>query len=65
MDKIRTDLAIEAHEMCSKEKAEENHLEGIDVNEYNDDGVYVTVITVKNKKGAEILGKPVGKYITV
>ncbi|MBO5060862.1 MAG: GPR endopeptidase [Clostridia bacterium] len=65
MENIRTDLAIEAHEMCSKEKAEENHLEGIDVKEYEEDGVAVTVIEVKNKQGERILGKPIGKYITI
>ncbi len=65
MDSIRTDLAIEAHEMCSQKKAEENHNEGIDVTEYNDGGVFVTVICVKNEKGAKLLGKPIGKYITI
>lgn len=65
MKKIRTDLAIEAREMCEKEKAEENHLDGIDVEEYDSDGVFVTVITVKNKKGSDILGKPPGRYITI
>ncbi|MDD6734733.1 MAG: GPR endopeptidase [Clostridiales bacterium] len=65
MNKIRTDLAIEAHEMCSKKKAEENHLQGIDVKEYNEDGIFVTVIHVKNERGEEILGKPMGKYITI
>lgn len=65
MDSIRTDLAIEAHEMCSQKKAEENHNEGIDVTEYSDGGVFVTVICVKNEKGAKLLGKPIGKYITI
>lgn len=65
MEKIRTDLAIEAHEMCSKEKAKKNHLDGIDVEEYEKNGIYVTVITVKNKNGADIIGKPIGKYITI
>lgn len=65
MSEIRTDLAIEAHEMCSKEKAEENHLDGIDVEEYNADGIYVTVIRVRDKRGEKILGKPIGKYITI
>lgn len=63
MDNIRTDLALEAHEMVKE--AEENHLDGIDVKEFEDDGVFVTVIDITNKKGEEILGKPMGKYITI
>jgi len=65
MQGIRTDLAIEAHEMCSKEKAEQNHLEGIDVSEQKEGEVYVTKITVKDEKGSSILGKPKGTYITL
>ena len=65
MQEIRTDLAIEAHEMCSKEKAEKNHLDGIDVEEYKNDGVFITKITVKNENGSRILGKPQGTYITL
>ena len=65
MEEIRTDLAIEAHEMCSKEKAEKNHYDGIDVNEYDAGGVYVTIIKVKNDEGAKILSKPIGTYATI
>lgn len=65
MNKIRTDLAIEAHEMCSRERAKKNHLDGIDVQEYNDGGVSVTAIKIRNEQGADILGKPVGRYITI
>lgn len=65
MQKIRTDLAIEAHEMCSKEKAEKNHLEGIDVSEYRNGDVFITKISVKNEKGSEILDKPIGNYVTI
>ncbi len=63
MENIRTDLALEAHEMVKE--AEENHLDGIDVKEYEKDGVYVTVIEVTNKNGETVLGKPMGKYITI
>ena len=65
MQEIRTDLAIEVHEMCSKEKAEKNHLDGIDVEEYQKGDVFVTKITVKNERGSAILGKPQGTYITL
>jgi len=65
MKEPRTDLAIEIHEMCSKKKAENNHLDGIDVKEFEKDGIYVTEIEVKNEKGSRILNKPVGRYITL
>ncbi len=63
MENIRTDLALEAHEMVKE--AEENHLDGIDVEESHKGGVSITVIKITNKKGEKILGKPMGTYITV
>lgn len=63
MENIRTDLALEAHEMAKD--AEENNLDGIDVEEFEKGGVSITVIKVTNKNGEKILGKPVGKYITI
>lgn len=65
MEDIRTDLAIEAHEMCSAKAAEDADAPGIAVSEYGEDGVFVTVIEVKNQAGAKAIGKPVGKYITI
>lgn len=65
MNNIRTDLAIEAHEMCSKEKAEKTEVEGVTVTEKKEDGVSVTVIEIKNQKGEKELGKPKGKYVTI
>lgn len=65
MESIRTDLAIEAHEMCSKEKAEETDISGVKVLEEEEDGIFVTVIEITNKQGEKELGKPVGKYITI
>ena len=63
MENIRTDLAVEVHEMVKE--AEENHLDCIDVEENEEGGVRVTVINITNKNGEKILGKPMGKYITV
>ena len=65
MENIRTDLAIEAHEMCSKKKAEEQDVEGVSVRHEDKDGITVTIIEVKNKKGEMELGKPKGKYVTI
>lgn len=65
MENIRTDLAIEAHEMCSKNKAEETEVRGVLVTEEKRDGVFVTVIDIKSKQGERELGKPMGKYVTI
>lgn len=65
MENIRTDLALEAHEMCSEKKAKEKMLSGIDVAEYEKNEVFVTTIDVTDKTGEKILGKPMGKYITI
>ncbi len=51
----RTDLALESYESADRTK-----LDGVIVKE----GEKVTTVEVINEKGAEALGKPVGKYIT-
>ena len=52
----RTDLALESYEAEGKTR-----LDGVVVREK--DGV--TTVEVKNQKGADAIGKPVGKYITL
>lgn len=53
--KNRTDLAVESFESVNK-----TYIDGVKVREENG----VTTVTVMSKKGAEAIGKPVGKYIT-
>lgn len=65
MENIRTDLALEAHQMCSEQKAKEKKLSGIDISEYEKDEVFVTIIDVTSDVGEQILGKPIGRYITI
>lgn len=65
MDDIRTDLAIEAHEMCTESAEEKAENPGIKVSEYGEDGVFVTEIEVISPEGARAIGKPIGKYITI
>lgn len=59
---IRTDLALEL-----KDDVEAGNLEGIKVytNKDRNTNILETRIEVINKKGEEILGKPVGTYITL
>lgn len=63
---IRTDLAIEAHEMCtqcSDEKAEE--INGVDVDVQKENGITNTKIKITNENGEKVLGKPIGTYVTI
>lgn len=55
----RTDLAIEA--VADADKLDENDIRRT---ETTDDGVRVTRLHVLSDKGAAVLGKPIGQYIT-
>ncbi|MBR6568310.1 MAG: GPR endopeptidase [Clostridia bacterium] len=57
---FRTDLALER-----KEYIDRHDLDGIVSHRKTVDGITVDTITVTNKEGEKILGKPIGKYITV
>lgn len=59
---IRTDLALEL-----KDDIEEDISDGVIIyTNYRDDSdIKETIIDVTNKKGERLLGKPVGKYITL
>lgn len=65
MEDIRTDLAIEAREMCTENDEKEAENPGIKVSEYGEDGVFVTEIEVISPEGERAIGKPMGKYITI
>lgn len=56
---IRTDLALEK---C--ENSDANSLRGVNVESFSAAEVKITRIDVVNEKGAETLGKPIGRYIT-
>lgn len=57
---FRTDLALER-----KEYIDRHDLDGIVSHRKTVDGITVDTIKVTNKEGEKILGKPIGKYITV
>lgn len=61
MKNIRTDLALEAAQLCDKSF----NIEGADIKEKNIDGVIVTDVKIKTEFAAERIGKPVGEYITI
>ncbi len=58
---VRTDLALELQEDISQDEA----LSGVRVEAKVIDGVKETIIKVVNEKGREMLGKPIGTYITL
>ena len=61
-ENIRTDLAIEVHEMLT-EAAEE--IAGVSVDEAEDGAVHIARVKIENLAGARKMGKPVGSYVTV
>lgn len=60
----RTDLALEINEGIDKE---DGRYRGVVVNEHTDSdtGIKVTDISIINEHGEKVLGRPVGKYITI
>ncbi len=63
---IYTDLAIESKEVV-EEDFPKGKIDGVKVEEdiYDDENIKVTKVEIINKDGEELLGKPVGKYITI
>ncbi|MBE7042361.1 MAG: GPR endopeptidase [Ruminococcaceae bacterium] len=64
MRQIRTDLAMEAREFyCEQNKNREP--EGVQMRTEERDGVLVTRVRIVNHRGEQLLGKPVGNYVTL
>ena len=63
--KKRTDLAVEAHELCRESAEKTSQLQGVAARSYHSGSCRVTRVEVLNQQGAEALGKPVGHYITL
>ncbi len=60
---IRTDLAIEAHEMYSERQKKE--IPGVEVEIEREEDITVTRVKVTEDVGSKIMGKPKGNYITI
>lgn len=65
MINVRTDLALEASEICKKKNRSKNEIEGIEVIKEKENEIDITTVKVKNEEGAKNIGKPVGNYITI
>lgn len=60
---IRTDLALEAHELTKKESAGE--IEGVIAKEWQKGEVKITEVDILNDLGEKAIGKSKGTYITI
>ncbi|MGN0181168.1 MAG: GPR endopeptidase [Candidatus Ornithomonoglobus sp.] len=59
---IRTDLAVEAHEMTEREGKE---IRGVQVKTTEHGSIKRTVVDILNEDGAAAVGKDIGKYVTI
>lgn len=57
---LRTDLAIEKHQMMPSQEAE-----GVNLSRYENEDCKAVVIEILSEEGEKLLGKPMGKYITL
>ncbi len=65
MNNIRTDLALEAHEVWQESAEESTELRGVWAREREENGFHITRVKILNEEGAESLGKPCGAYTTI
>ena len=63
MINVRTDLAIEARDMYTKENKRE--LDGVIVDEEVEGDIKITTVTIESDEAGRELGKPKGNYITI
>ncbi|EAA0007430.1 TPA: GPR endopeptidase [Clostridioides difficile] len=64
MISVRTDLALEASEMCEKSQ-EGSSIPGVKIETKELENCIVTKVEVIDRQGADIMNKDIGKYITL
>ncbi|MFD1425639.1 GPR endopeptidase [Kroppenstedtia sanguinis] len=62
---VRTDLAREAVDMAVQNQGDEGGIPGVQMDEYEEDGITTSWIRVQDEQGAEALGKVPGLYLTL
>ncbi len=63
---VRTDLAIEARELARESHAPEtDELDGVEVTTEETDVYHLTHVRIVSETGSELMGKPIGNYITI
>lgn len=63
MISVRTDLAVEAKEMYSKQN--NGKIPGVEVEEKSEGEIKITSVRITNQVGERSMGKPIGTYITI
>lgn len=63
MFNIRTDLAVEAKEICEKKIG--NNIPGVEIKEKIEDNIKITYVKITEDIGERFMGKPKGDYITI
>jgi spore protease len=63
MISVRTDLAVEAKEIYSKQN--NGQIPGVEVEEKSEGEIKITDVRIINELGEKSMGKPVGTYITI
>lgn len=62
---IRTDLAIESHDLARQQQGTDSSIPGVRIDETEADGIRTSWIWVDDKQGAERIGKGIGTYLTI
>lgn len=65
MPNIRTDLAMEAHEISRREANTITEIDGVISQTEQRDGITITRVEITNENGSRILGKAQGNYVTI
>lgn len=65
MGRQRTDLAAEAHQLWQESAARTSALPGVKAEDGESCGFAVHTVSILDQEGADALGKPVGRYITL
>ena len=60
-----TDLAMEAYSLWKWDAGETTELPGVIAREEDAGGVHITRVEILDEEGAQALGKPVGRYVTL
>lgn len=60
---LRTDLAMESHDLALKQKKE--HISGVKKETEELNGINITRVVIDSLEGAKALGKPQGRYVTI
>jgi spore protease len=61
---VRTDLAIESHDLA-RQQGTESTIPGVRIDETDEDGIRTSWIWVETEQGAERIGKGIGTYLTI